>query len=458
VQIETNVRHDITHYESLGLIANPFRVDKREMWVAIAAEILSAGNQLLGAILSAGHGDDHRPIWVEKPLDLEDMYPLKAIAGVEYALANDEKINVLHVYVPLAATRIGTIRATLGGVAERLVYRDFNKTLECFIDRVLAEPDTDLTSFAVLGPDGLGEFAVRFNEDRTGVVEALFGTQVIERHMELAQLSDLRSIDLERDGDGDESAPELDATVGESIGAVKLAQAEAEAQDEAEAASEAQVEADPLAGVLDYLVEYAKEHVSPVVARALRVYRDRGEVATVEELKITKAPRKTLAAVIEFARTRFDGVALIFDEFEYWKDLDQGLRVKIVGALSELRWAVDGRAIMVFAVAPDEAPELEESFAASRRLRWGFDALIEAQGLMDTVNPATVESWLESAAAPGAEHIHFDGGLEAIATKSESDFATFIRRAEVAVEDAATRGVNSIDDLAVQAALEGGTE
>ena len=48
--------------------------------------------------------------------------------------------------------------------------------------------------------------------------------------------------------------------------------------------------------VLDYLIEYTRAHLSPVIARGLRMYRERGLSALAEELKITKAPRKTLAA------------------------------------------------------------------------------------------------------------------------------------------------------------------
>ena len=55
--------------------------------------------------------------------------------------------------------RKGRVRSTFGVVGERIAFRSFECTLAAYIATVLAEPDDQLASYQVLGPEGLAEFA-----------------------------------------------------------------------------------------------------------------------------------------------------------------------------------------------------------------------------------------------------------------------------------------------------------
>ena len=113
------------------------------------------------------------------------------------------------------------------------------------------------------------------------MVAALFGEAGIERHPELAEMVDFRQDAMERSGEGDETTPEIDETVGEApdIGLPDPA-------DERDQQSQ-------LGEVLDYLVEHTRVHLSPVVARSLRIYKERGTFAMAAELLVTRPPQDT---------------------------------------------------------------------------------------------------------------------------------------------------------------------
>ncbi len=97
---------------------------------------------------------------------------------------------------------------------------------------------------------------------------------------------DIRHGNFEEDGEEADDSVEIDDTIGDAPGTAALLAASAEKADEDSA-------------IIDYLIEYTRAHLSPVFARALRMYKERGLSALAEEIKITKAPRKTLAAAIE---------------------------------------------------------------------------------------------------------------------------------------------------------------
>ncbi len=325
-------------------------------------------------------------------------------------------------------------------------FRDFDRTLAAYVAKVLAEPDPELASFGVMGPDALEEFARAFESDPVGTVVAAFGTPEDERKTEFAEVQDLRQMRF--DGDGAELGPadveEIDLTVGDAPG-TGIAVTEASQQERVEA---------PYALVVDYLIDYTREHLSPVIGRALRVYSDRGLIATAAEFNITKAPRKTIVALAQFARARFDQVVLMWDGFESWGDIEPGLRSKIVGLLSELRWSLDGLAIPVFLIEEGVAPELEESFSSSTKLHWEFSTLLELGEDPDAIEPAVVERWLASAAVPGEEPLTMaDAGIAALVSAADGSLIKFIRLAQEAVEDAADRAANRIDEAAVSAAI-----
>ncbi len=68
-------------------------------------------------------------------------------------------------------------------------------------------------------------------------------------------------------------------------------------------------------------------------------------MALTAELTITKAPRKTLTALVRFARLRFRKIVLIYDGFDNWSATPADIRSQITGTLSELRWMLEARCL-----------------------------------------------------------------------------------------------------------------
>jgi hypothetical protein len=246
---------------------------------------------------------------------------------------------------------------------------------------------------------------------------------------------------MEEDGEESEATAEVDSSVGDAPGTQQLL---------AEAASEMDTDN---AAVLDYIIEYTRAHVSPVIARGLRVYRDRGMAALADELKVTKAPRKTIAKLCEFASLRYSKVVFIYDAFENWHDIEPDLRSKLVGTMSDLRWKTAGGAFPVLVVGPEEAPELEEAFGHSTRVEWGFEGLTALEDNKDDILPDVVNGWLASAALEGATPLTLDDEVLAkLVGLADGSLARFILLAEAALESAAERGATVLDAEALECA------
>jgi hypothetical protein len=208
-----------------------------------------------------------------------------------------------------------------------------------------------------------------------------------------------------------------------------------------------------VAVVLDYVVEYTKVHFSPVIARGLRAYRERGMAAFSEELRITKAPRKSLGKVVDFALLRYNKVAFIYDMFQNWHDIDTELRLNLVGSLSELRWKTVGSGFPVIIATPGEVPELEEAFGHGTRLPWQFKGLIPLQESPDVILPDVVNGWLEAAALLGSKPMTLeDPVLASVLDLADNSLSKFIAMAKASVDDAARRGVDHLDEMALEAA------
>lgn len=438
--------HDIARYESLGLIANPFAAASGEGDAGVACEIAAAGNSLLVAILNRSKEEAPKPLWVEKA-DIPSFYPLTAGSHAEASLAVDDSLNVMYSYVHLFMWRVGLVRATLGVLAERVAFRTFERTLELYIAKVLESPDVELASFAVLGSDRLDAFGSSFAKDPQAAITAVFGEPEIERRPELAEAFDLRRQGLEEDGEESEASPEIDATIGDAPGTQQLMEEAAANRDEDAHA------------LLDYFVEHTRVHLSAVIGRGLRVYHDRGMTALSEELKITKAPRKTLAALIQFADLRYRKVALIYDAFESWVEIDPSLRSKLVGSMSDIRWNNDKNAFIVIMAIPGEAPELEEVFGQGDRLSWDFSGLVPLQEHPDEILEDVVNGWLKSAALEDSRVFTLDDPVLAeLISAAEGSLRSFVGMASAAFESAADRGVAELDAASLEAGKAKGAE
>ena len=382
-----------------------------------------------------------KPIVVFKSELMPAYYHNRAISRVERSLATDEGLDVLHAYILMFMMRLGRVRATLQIVAERLAFRDFDTTLALYVEKILAEPDDSLIAYQVLGEEALAAYQARFAEDPARAVADVFGIAKVERRPELAEVADTRSMDLLSDVEEDDSAPELDGAIGDAPGTEMIIAEEAPPGEDVERA------------ILDYLVEYTKVHLSPVIARALRVYQDRGLVALTAELTITKAPRKTLSALVRFARIRFRKIVLIYDGFDNWAQTPADLRSQIAGTLSELRWMLESDAVVAILV------ERGRSARTPRTVRLGHDSsngtfpdLIALEEAPDAIDVAMIDRWLAAAAAPAAAPLTVgDPVLSELLDGAEGSLKAFSLAAGIAIENAADRGVAALDAEALEA-------
>ena len=433
-----------TRYRKLGLTANPFKVEgDRSEWVLDTA-VASEAHRLLRVIDVAAGQERPKPICVKKGV-IPSAYPLRAMSDVEHELTNDDSLGILHAYVPFFMLHTGRVRSTLGVVGERLAFRSFDRTLVAYVDRILQEPDESLISYGVLRDDRLQAFAERFRRDSAAAITAVFGEPEVERRPELAVVSDFRLTGLEVDVDDEGAAsPELDSSVGDAPGTAVVLAEEADEREEDHAN----------AAVLDYLVEHTKAHLSPVIARALRVYRERGLGPMSGEFRITKAPRKTLAALVKLAQVRFRKVAIIYDGFDAWDNVPGDLKGQITTSLGEIRWLLDGDAVIVMMLENDGAAELEEQFGGGTRMDWDFGSVRKAFEAPDVLDTDVIAAWLEAAATPGAAPLTTDDPVLAeLVRASGTSLKAFIGKGHAAVENAAERGVAQLDDGALAAGL-----
>lgn len=435
-------RPDIARYERLGLIGNPFKIDALEGEEGAECEIAAAGNALLVAIDRKAAESSPGPLVVFKA-DIPSQYTLRAMAHAEATLAADDTYNVLYAYLQLYMLRLGLVRGTAGLLGERLAFREFSQTLILYISRILEAPDEQLASYQAMGPEVLAEFIRRFVEDPAGATESLFGPDAVERRSDYVGAPDTRRQELPDDPDEQEATPEIDETIGEAPG-MRLLLAET-----------VQTMDPELRSVLDYIVEYTRAHLSPVLARGLRSYRERGAAQLAEELRITKAPRKTLLRLIEFASVRFRKCVFIYDSFESWLEIPEDLRASIVGGFADMRFKTSGGAFPVFVLTRGEAPEIEETFASATTLEWSFDGLFAMQDKPGEIIESVVDGWLAAASVNDDAVTVAGSGLRRVLEEADS-LSTFVTMACAAIEDAADRGVDAIDDSAVQAALVAG--
>jgi hypothetical protein len=297
----------------------------------------------------------------------------------------------------------------------------------------------------------------------------VFGLPVMERHMELTDVVDMRPLDLESDAidetsDGLEIESDYVEARGVDDGAIEAYAEQHALPEDQESAEEAGAQADEPDeaavkaalndAVFEYVFEYTRERLSPVIARALRAYRVRGVAVAATEFTITKAPRKTLGAVLKFARSRFRHVVAIFDNFDAWPLADADMRSKVVGSLSEVRSLLGDDLEMVFLVEKDIAPELEEQFGHGSRVSWDFGNLYSYFENPQAFDPAWVDSWLASAALQDTIPMSGkDPVFGRFLDRAKGDLQRFATMAAAAVDDAAVRGSTSLDEQAERAGL-----
>lgn len=445
MSIPKDVKPSVERYEPLGLVANPFTWTVDSGSAAVDAEVVVESNRLLKALVSAVRSDQGRPIRVDKSTNIPSYYPSSAISEVEYRLIHDDSMNVLHAYTQLYMMRRGRVRATLAALGERLAFQGIDKTIAAYVAHVLSEPDTGLASYQVLGDERLADFAREFHDDPIQTVLDYFGDLELERQSQLAQVADVRLTVLEPDVEDAEEPEEVDQDLATALGTEGLTIEQPGTEEE---------DVDGRTMVVDYIIEYARMHLSPVVARALRVYRERGLAAMSIEFRVTNAPKKTLDALIRFARHRYSKIVLIFDGFDAWIGVPQDLRVKIANTMSELRWHFADDAVIIAMLDRGVAPELEETFAAATHVPWDFAAVGDVQEPGTELKAEFVDRWFEAAAAEGKESLtSSDPAIARLIAASDGSIERFVGMARAAIESAADRGIAALDDTALEAGL-----
>ncbi len=203
-----------------------------------------------------------------------------------------------------------------------------------------------------------------------------------------------------------------------------------------------------------YFVAHVTKHLSPVIARAIRAYRAQGITSMTEELKVTKAPTKTLAALVRFATCRYRKVVILFDRFEMWPAIPQDLQLKMLGTFSQLRWALRDGGLLAFVVKSGEVRELDEQFGNATRVVWDMPGLAELEGNAPPYDPGFAQAWVDAATLAGREPIDMSADpVTRVIAGSDGSLRSAAILLAAAVDDAARRGASTIDAAAAEAAL-----
>lgn len=430
-------------YSTLGYVANPFAtIDEsgsEPYWMRLVTR--AAANRLLAATKRARERSG--PVLVTMVEEVPEYYYRRAQNDFLGRMADDHSIDMMALNIPLDIMRLGRIRGTIAELAELVVAVDMPTTLAAWFARELATPDVEIPESGLVTSDEMTEAAAAFASDPSAAADRYLGV-----HKEPVSMSEMdavvheaymrqlgQPVEVESDEEGTEVGPALVENV----------------PNETETAEPAP---DPDAGMREYLVALMRAHLSPVLARALIAWSQYGESLGAQEMKVTKAPRKTLAAILKLMNARWGTVTVIYDNFSAWPILDQQTKMDVLASLTELRWIVAEAGVMVVAVIKDASPEIEEQFAAAEPVDWTMPELAPLYNGEVTLDPAKVQAWLDAAAVSGVSAIRADGSeLAPLVAAASDDLLAFSGMAEAAFRDAASRGVAALDAHAIAAGL-----
>jgi hypothetical protein len=431
-------------YARLGYVANPFATldesGSEPYWMRIVTR--AAANRLLAATLRARLAK--KPVLVTMLEEIPEYYYRVAQNDFLRRMSDDPSLDMMALNIPLDIMRLGRIRGTIAELSELVVAVDMPLTVSAWFARELPRAHVELPESGLVTA-----------EDVAAVVEQF----IAEPHATFGCFFDAHSEPV--------SASEMDAVVHEAYMRQVAQPVDMEKSEEVAESVPALVEhvpnepvaieapADPDADMREYLLAFAREHLSPVLARALAGYGKYGESLAAQEMKVTKAPRKTLAAILRLMNARWGAVTVIYDNFSSWPILDHQTKMDILGSLTELRWIVAETGVMVVAVLKGESPELEEQFAAAAQVDWSMPELTAMYGGDTSVDLLNVQSWLDAASMDGVSPVRADGPeLASLVSAADGDVTALSMMAELAFRDAATRGVDTLDETAVAAGLE----
>lgn len=366
-------------YRRLGLLANPFvSPQPHEALRAVDQAVCHAdASRLSVAILQEAQAERARPIWVTKSKRLPDYYTRISLSEVLGTVPSCPEINVLIAYVPFVSMRTGRIRSALDALAEKVAGYNFGTTLGYYVAHAFASPDDGLLEEAGLAPNAAVGLAERFASEPALTSAEFFGEDLPERTEgvaadDLMRETSMRIIELEADPEAiDESPSEVEEELEEPLDVTKIQDA-GDSEDADEAAGPPSAES-----VRHYAISHARAHLSPIIARAIEAFVENGWYAVGQELKVTRAPRKTLAAIAEFATFRYSKVLILWDQFDGWNAAPDELRLKIAGALAEIRMLLAKSGVLVFLAGSTELLEIQDQFAGAHQVAWSMDPLFE---------------------------------------------------------------------------------
>lgn len=410
-------------YSALGLIANPFRSAAWQPSEETVSELVTHG---VAARLAAGldasiRSGNTEPVWASGDAGAAGLLRRLAVSEVVYSLTNNDAFNALVINIPFPILSLGKVRSALGMVAERLAGESFGRTLGMYVAHSLRDFDAALPEAALLTAEECDALRRRFEQDSEGSSGEIFGESVSEREPD-ASIEDMmretgaRQSVLPVDPEESDRDPEVDE-------AMEIVALEAEVPAEEEPVDEA---AELARRLREYVVAFAAAHLSPVVSRGLVAYVTSGTDKLGQELKITKAPRKTLKALCTLACFRFRGVVLLYDDFDSWHVVPDDLRGQIVATMTELRWALKPMAVLSFVAPQGQVPELEEQFSSARPVDWHMVETIQELTADEPLGEATVRTLLGfSALTEGVDPAVVDGVLAAL-DESGGDLEHFV--------------------------------
>lgn len=434
-------------YRALGLVDNPFHLPPKKHAEEPGLRLMTRarGLQLLAAVEDALSSERPRPVRVLKPSDLPSYYPRSAMTTALRQLGEGSETGLLPVYVQLIMMRKGRIRGTLSSLAEMVVARSVDLTIARYARRALSEPDRLLPEWAAVEALDVAGLLGRLESEPEAAVADIFGPPIDVRAdvegglPEVMRQSGMRQQHQPADPPEDDDTSEDDAVdrLADMVGDGD----EPEAQEEVEVETAEEAAAREAAEITKYVIAHAKKHVSPVLARGIRAYVKSGTAAMSQELKITRAPRKTLGALARFARLTFRSVVIIYDGFETWEEVPEDLRALVVSGLAEVRLALGKDGVIVIAASDKEAPELDDQFANAIRVDWAMPEIERVQEPELAYDAELLASWLRAATIPGADTSALWERVEAVCAGSES-LAAGAALAADEVEKAAAEAVS----------------
>jgi hypothetical protein len=305
--------------------------------------------------------------------------------------------------------------------------------VEALLERLEAQPEETISRY-------FGEF----DTERAGSVDL----------EQLMRVSGARQGRLEQEADEDSATDETDATDPMADFYMHpMYEPEAEhAALEGEPADE-QGKPDPLVAeglpraddLVEYVLAYTRGHLSPVVARGLQAYRVQGASAMAQELKVTKAPKKTIAALARLASYRYRKTVLLYDRFDNWNDMPDDNKPAIIGSMTELRFVLATQGVIALLVVQDQAPELAEQFGGATRIVQDFGTLPAMEQRPPALSVDVVREWVAAASVDQGSPAIPDAVLSTLLERANGDVEVFAAAASAAVQDSARRGLDHVE-------------